>query len=110
MRYCAIDCTLGHGFTCHPAHILVAEHARDITNDVGHPKSYFSPYTCPTLEDGRQFRMPNIGHSLQKAAVVHGGGANHRMGLYDAVDRASVGGLDGFERCMHGGNVSVWSG
>jgi choline dehydrogenase-like flavoprotein len=32
---------LGQGFTCHPAHILVAEHERTITNDVGHPKSFF---------------------------------------------------------------------
>ncbi len=32
---------LGAGFTCHPAHILVAEHEEPITNDVGHPKSYF---------------------------------------------------------------------
>jgi len=32
---------VGHGFTCHPAHILVAEHDRPITNDVGHPKSFF---------------------------------------------------------------------
>ena len=32
---------LGEGFTCHPAHILVAEHAHEITNDVGHPKSFF---------------------------------------------------------------------
>jgi choline dehydrogenase-like flavoprotein len=32
---------LGEGFTCHPAHILVAEHAHPITNDVGHPKSFF---------------------------------------------------------------------
>jgi choline dehydrogenase-like flavoprotein len=32
---------LGEGFTCHPAHILVAEHSRTITNDVGHPKSFF---------------------------------------------------------------------
>ena len=32
---------LGQRFTCHPAHILVAEHDRPITNDVGHPKSYF---------------------------------------------------------------------
>ncbi len=31
----------GEGFTCHPAHILVAEHDHEITNDVGHPKSYF---------------------------------------------------------------------
>jgi choline dehydrogenase-like flavoprotein len=32
---------VGQGFTCHPAHILVAEHERAITNDVGHPKSFF---------------------------------------------------------------------
>jgi choline dehydrogenase-like flavoprotein len=32
---------LGESFTCHPAHILVAEHAQPITNDVGHPKSFF---------------------------------------------------------------------
>lgn len=32
---------LGADFTCHPAHILVAEHPHPITNDVGHPKSYF---------------------------------------------------------------------
>ena len=32
---------LGAGFTCHPAHILVAEHPSPITNDVGHPKSFY---------------------------------------------------------------------
>lgn len=32
---------LGEGFTCHPAFILVGEHAHEITNDVGHPKSFF---------------------------------------------------------------------
>ena len=32
---------LGEGFTCHPAQILVAEHPHPITNDVGHPKSYY---------------------------------------------------------------------
>jgi len=32
---------LGQGFTCHPAFILVAEHPEEITNDVGHPKSFF---------------------------------------------------------------------
>lgn len=32
---------VGEGFTCHPAHILAAEHSRPITNDVGHPKSFF---------------------------------------------------------------------
>lgn len=32
---------LGRYFTCHPALILVARHARPITNSVGHPKSYY---------------------------------------------------------------------
>lgn len=32
---------LGHRYTCHPAHILVAEHPRPIVNDVGFPKTYF---------------------------------------------------------------------
>lgn len=32
---------LGHGFTCHPAFILVGEHSNEIVNDVGHPKSYY---------------------------------------------------------------------
>lgn len=32
---------LGEGFTCHPALVLVAEHPHAITNDVGHPKSFF---------------------------------------------------------------------
>jgi choline dehydrogenase-like flavoprotein len=32
---------LGANFTCHPAHILVAEHEQPITNDVGHPKSFY---------------------------------------------------------------------
>lgn len=32
---------IGMGFTCHPALILVAAHEGPITNDVGHPKSFF---------------------------------------------------------------------
>jgi choline dehydrogenase-like flavoprotein len=32
---------VGAGFTCHPALILVGEHPAPITNDVGHPKSFF---------------------------------------------------------------------
>lgn len=32
---------LGHGFTCHPAFILVGEHPVPISNDVGHPKSFY---------------------------------------------------------------------
>ena len=40
-RLRGISPKVGQGFTCHPAHILVAEHPRAITNDVGHPKSFF---------------------------------------------------------------------
>lgn len=32
---------VGERFTCHPSLILVGEHDRAITNDVGHPKSYY---------------------------------------------------------------------
>jgi choline dehydrogenase-like flavoprotein len=32
---------VGERFTCHPAHILVGEHEDAITNDVGHPKSFY---------------------------------------------------------------------
>jgi choline dehydrogenase-like flavoprotein len=32
---------LGHGFTCHPAIIMVAEHNRAVSNFVGHPKSFY---------------------------------------------------------------------
>jgi choline dehydrogenase-like flavoprotein len=32
---------LGRGITVQPAFILVAEHSREITNDVGHPKSFY---------------------------------------------------------------------
>jgi choline dehydrogenase-like flavoprotein len=32
---------IGEGFTCHPAFILVGRHPQPITNDVGHPKSYY---------------------------------------------------------------------
>jgi choline dehydrogenase-like flavoprotein len=40
---------IGEGFTCHPAHILVAEHRQPIMNDVGHPKSFF---VDRAVEDG----------------------------------------------------------
>jgi len=40
---------LGHGFTCHPAFILVGEHDREISNDVGHPKSF---YVDRAVEEG----------------------------------------------------------
>ncbi|UCC23843.1 MAG: GMC family oxidoreductase [Gemmatimonadales bacterium] len=32
---------IGQGFTCHPCFILVGEHPEPISNDVGHPKSFY---------------------------------------------------------------------
>lgn len=32
---------VGQGLTCHPAHILVAQHPAPISNAVGHPKSFY---------------------------------------------------------------------
>jgi len=32
---------LGHGFTCHPAIIMVAEHERTVASFIGHPKSFY---------------------------------------------------------------------
>ena len=40
-RLPGLPADVGEGFTCHPAHILVGEHPHEITNDVGHPKSFF---------------------------------------------------------------------
>ena len=37
----ALPRAAGAGFTCHPAHILVGEHDAPISNDVGHPKSWY---------------------------------------------------------------------
>jgi choline dehydrogenase-like flavoprotein len=40
-RLVGVPSGVGERFTCHPAFILVGEHAHDITNDVGHPKSFY---------------------------------------------------------------------
>ncbi len=40
-RLPGVSSRVGRGFTCHPAFILVAEHERPVTNDVGHPKSFY---------------------------------------------------------------------
>lgn len=44
---------LGRYFTCHPALILVGEHARAITNYYGHPKSYF----CDQFMESHRFLL-----------------------------------------------------
>ena len=36
---------VGRGVTCHPSHVIVAEHGRAITNAVGHPTSFLVDHT-----------------------------------------------------------------
>ncbi|MCI0436070.1 MAG: GMC oxidoreductase [Gemmatimonadetes bacterium] len=88
---------LGEGFTCHPAFILVAEHERPITNDVGHPKSF---YVDRAREDG--FALETCMYfPFTTARNLTGFGADHsammrafprlQMILVLACDRATPG-------------------
>src|SRR5947199_98320 len=95
---------LGHGFTCHPALVLVGEHPRDITNDVGHPKSYFVDRAA---EDG--FVLETCMYfPFVTAKSLTGFGASHsammrafprlQMILLLACDRAVPGNRVGVDR------------
>jgi choline dehydrogenase-like flavoprotein len=64
---------LGHRFTCHPALILVAEHPQAITNDVGHPKSYF----VDRAEDERFVLETCMYFPFVTAKSLTGFGASH---------------------------------
>ena len=95
---------LGQGFTCHPALVLVGEHPRDITNDVGHPKSYFVDRAA---EDG--FVLETCMYfPFVTAKSLTGFGASHsammrafprlQMILLLACDRAVPGNRVGVDR------------
>ena len=69
---------LGEGFTCHPALILVAEHPRPITNDVGHPKSYYVDHAASerfVLETCMYFPFVTAksltGFGAEHSAIMH---------------------------------------
>jgi len=65
---------LGHGFTCHPAFIMVAEHSRPITNFVGHPKSF---YLDQFAESGRFVLETCMYFPFTTAKALTGFGEEH---------------------------------
>jgi choline dehydrogenase-like flavoprotein len=98
---------LGQGFTCHPALILVAEHATPISNDVGHPKSF---YVDRAAEEG--FVLETCMYfPFTTAKALTGFGAEHsalmrafprqQQILVLAVDRAADGNRIGIDRDGH---------
>jgi choline dehydrogenase-like flavoprotein len=79
---------IGAGFTCHPALILVAEHARSITNDVGHPKSYFVDRAAEegfVLETCMYFPF-----TTAKALTGFGAGHSAMMGAFPRLQQILV--------------------
>lgn len=96
--------SLGAGFTCHPALILVAVHAGPITNDVGHPKSF---YVDRAAEEG--FVLETCMYfPFTTAKALTGFGTEHsglmrafprqQQILVLAVDRAADGNRVGIDR------------
>ncbi len=88
---------LGEGFTCHPAFILVGEHSREITNDVGHPKSY---YVDRAVEEGYVLETCMYFPFVTAKSLVGFGATNEsflrafprlQMILVLACDRATAG-------------------
>ncbi len=88
---------LGEGFTCHPAFILVGEHPREITNDVGHPKSY---YVDRAAEEGYVLETCMYFPFVTAKSLIGFGGTNEsflrafprlQMILVLACDRATAG-------------------
>jgi hypothetical protein len=68
---------LGRGVTCHPAHVVVAEHPRAITNAVGHPTAY---RVDRTTEDGYVLE-PCFSSPLVTARNLTGFGPEHAQVL-----------------------------
>jgi choline dehydrogenase-like flavoprotein len=89
---------LGHGFTVHPALILVAEHERPIENFVGHPKSF---YLDQFAEDERFVLETCMYFPFTTAKSLAGFGESHssfmkafprlQMVLLLACDKATAG-------------------
>lgn len=96
---------LGEGFTCHPAHILVAEHSREITNDVGHPKSF---YLDRAAEEG--FVLETCMYfPFVTAKNLTGFGARHSA-LMRAFPRLQMILVLGCDRPVRGNRITVTRG
>ena len=96
--------SVGQGFTCHPALILVAEHAAPITNDVGHPKSFFVDRAAEerfVLETCMYFPFTTAkaltGFGLEHSALMRAFPRQQQI-LVLAIDRAADGNRIGIDR------------
>lgn len=77
---------LGRYFTTHPALILVAQHAKPITNYVGHPKSFY----CDHFEHDEKFLLETCMYfPFVTAKNLAGFGAEHSA-LMKAFDRLQM--------------------
>ncbi len=92
---------LGERYTCHPAHILVAEHAQPIVNDVGFPKTFYldRPDEGFILETCMYF--PFI-----TAKNLTGFGADHQRFL-DAMPRLQMILVMAHDRAVPGNRITV---
>lgn len=92
---------LGERYTCHPAHILVAEHPQPIVNDVGFPKTFYldRPDEGFILETCMYF--PFI-----TAKNLTGFGADHQRFL-DAMPRLQMILVMAHDRAVPGNRISV---
>jgi choline dehydrogenase-like flavoprotein len=77
---------LGRYFTCHPALILVAQHARSITNYVGHPKSYY----CDEFADSDGFLLETCMYFPFTTAKSLAGFGEDVHGIMSAMDRLQM--------------------
>ncbi len=84
---------LGRFFTCHPALILVAQHAQPITNYHGHPKSYY----CDQFVDSKKFLLETCMYfPFVTAKNLAGFGADHSrlVGRMDTLQMILVLAID----------------
>jgi choline dehydrogenase-like flavoprotein len=94
--------TLGARFTVHPAFILVAEHEREITNDVGHPKSF---YVDRAEEEGYVLETCMY-FPFVTAKNLTGFGAEHEA-LMRAFPRLQMILVLACDKAVHGNRVTV---
>ena len=77
---------LGRYFTCHPALILVAQHAQPLTNYDGHPKSFY----CDQFADSDGFLLETCMYfPFTTAKSLAGFGADHAR-MMAAMDRLQM--------------------
>ncbi len=84
---------LGRYFTCHPALILVGQHAQPITNYHGHPKSYY----CDEFADSKKFLLETCMYfPFVTAKNLAGFGAEHAslVGRMDTLQMILVLAID----------------